>query len=144
MSTQVHNSETCDADNGTPCAMCRWADEQERRQLQHEPQRVEDDRRLLWADAATIRAAVFDIVDSGDENGQRWALAEDGYWTEDDINRERVAFADALLRRIHELQQLHSFPRLEVLCDTHKRRRLPTYSGECSDCKKERCSDSRT
>jgi hypothetical protein len=84
-----------------------------------------------------VRAAMLDVIDTGnpdDFDGWLFYLVESDRQTE-----RRSKFADAVIARIHQLQQPpHHYPRLEVLCDKHKRRRLPTYSGECLDCTKER------
>ncbi len=37
-----HDSQTCDADNGRPCSMCKWADETEKRHLAE--RKVEEER----------------------------------------------------------------------------------------------------
>lgn len=120
--------------------MCEWADEQERRQLQHEPQTTEsDDPCLLWADAATVRAAVLDVIDAGE--GGWWELYDDRSdpeRTEDDVNLQRSNFAAAVQWRIRELQQLHNYPQLANYCDFHKRRRLPLPTTfVCADCERQ-------
>lgn len=63
------------------------------------------------ASLTTIRAALADVLDTGDEDGQPWdhfyeiqrtnpALS----WTQDNANGERVRFMDAVVRRIAQLQ----------------------------------------
>lgn len=63
----------------------------------------------LPADVATIRAAILDVIDTGDQDGQHWFFYEntDGLhnWTEDNANRDRMNFADAVVARIIQLQQ---------------------------------------
>jgi hypothetical protein len=103
------------------------------------------DQQSLWADAATIRAALMDVVDAGDPEmaGRIWFFYERingmNIWSEDFANKQRVGFADAVLRRLAELQSPpHNAPRLDTLCPTHIRRRLTPYDGWCTDCTRER------
>jgi len=44
-----HDSDTCDADNGQPCFMCRWADETEKR---HTAERKAEEERLEVVNAS--------------------------------------------------------------------------------------------
>lgn len=64
----------------------------------------------LWASSVTVRTALMDVIDGGDPNmaGCIWFFYESingmNIWSEDFANQQRVAFADAVLRRITELQ----------------------------------------
>jgi hypothetical protein len=113
MSTTIHHSEVC------ACEQCRWASGQ-----------IETNSKgSLWADAATIRAAIFDIVDDAEFYQWMWDK------NETNANAVRGEFTDAVLRRLHELQSPpHNAPRLEALCPTHLRRKLAPYSGWCVEC----------
>lgn len=93
----------------------------------------------LFADASVIRAALMDVIDvtewkfyEGRDNGR--------YVREEVATAERGAFADAVEKRIRELQSspFNLGLKLENFCDRHKRLRLPQpTSSSCSDCASE-------
>lgn len=108
-----------------------------------------DDQGQMFAGVATIRAALFDILDRGDRDDQPWAFYEHDHggvkglaWTEDDANVERRVFVDNVLARIAELQAPpHDGIKLENLCDKHKREALPAPTAKvCGMCQVERGS----
>jgi hypothetical protein len=124
----VHDSDKCD------CEICRAADEYEAREAREDKFPVSEaenvstasriagidalaDRKgALWADVATIRAALMDVIDEGcyhdDDLSHEWQL-DSGL--EEFANEQRVEFADAVLRRLHELQSPpHNAPRLDT------------------------------
>lgn len=112
-----------------------------RRDVPHLPTATATDQQPLWADAATVRAALFIACDEG-WNQRPWYF--DPADESDAQSAHRYAFVAAVMANIARLQQpSHSYPRLETLCDSHKRRRLPTYSGECVECQRERRCKSR-
>jgi hypothetical protein len=157
----VHDSDECD------CEMCVAAEEYEAREARKVSRAVQetenvstasqdagidtpaDARGLLWADAATIRAAIADVVDAGWQCGKGcdlrhpWMFPTEMFPGDEEPNANdielRGKFIDAVTARLHELQSPpHNAPRLEQRCDSHKRRLLPAYSGECIECAKER------
>jgi hypothetical protein len=106
----IHDSDNCIlGPNDLPCDMCVAAGEYERSQRQDRQPPLP-----LWADVATIRAALMDTIDAGAPSGW-WELYDDGgnpEVTEDMVNKERCEFADAVLARITQLQQPpHNYPR---------------------------------
>lgn len=121
--TQPHDSLTCNlGPDGQPCTMCWWAngsgyvsrDEQsllteEEAQLvigaiplQALPDEPRDYNDKQIASVATIRAALFDVIDGGDpDNLSEWLF----YKTESDWQtRRRAEFVNAVIERIGELQ----------------------------------------
>jgi hypothetical protein len=64
-----------------------------------------------FASLTTVRAAVMDVIDSGDPNmaGRIWFFYEriNGMkiWNEEFANQQRCDFVDAVCRRIFELQR---------------------------------------
>lgn len=107
-----------------------------------------------FASVATIRAAIFDLLDRGDQDGQPWVFNEidrENFaggrysWTEDMVNVERINFVDAVVKRIAELQAPpHEGIKLENLCDQHKRRVLPAPTANvCVMCEAERKGPNR-
>lgn len=68
-------------------------------------QGVEGDSGSLRANAAMVRTALMDVIDSWQEDGVTH-FGEDMWCGDEDFaNQERAYFADAVLRRITELQQ---------------------------------------
>ena len=100
-----------------------------------------DDSGQNFAGVATIRAAIFDLIDSGD-HGVPWRFYEEQTEsrniTEDAATTDRVLFVDAVITRIAELQNPpHSGVKLENLCDLHKRRTLPRPTSRvCMMCER--------
>lgn len=96
-----------------------------------------------FAGTATIRAAIFDLIDSGD-HGLPWRFYEEQTEsrniTGDAATTDRVLFVDAVIARIAELQNPpHSGVKLENLCDKHKRECLPAPTARvCRMCEAER------
>lgn len=89
-----------------------------------------DDSGQNFAGVATIRAAVFDVLDAG-RNGDAWLFfrAPMQTYSEDRIVEDRGEFADQVIARIAELQNPpHEGVKLENLCETHKRQVLPRPS----------------
>jgi hypothetical protein len=87
--------------------------------------------RRPFADTATIRAAIFDVIDAGDE-GYAWEfpLNESDRQTE-----RRTRFADAVVSMIEDLQSNFKFVRLENLCPRHRGEALPMPSVQvCAQC----------
>jgi hypothetical protein len=154
----VHDSDECD------CEMCAAAEEYEAREAQgvskatSEPEMSlsgleiagtstqNDGRGSLWANAATIRMALMDVIDEGCRSGRPvagryrcspWVLDDKD---EDYANAQRSKFADAVLRRLVELQSPpHNAPRLENFCPRHRMVRLPRPAVSiCGDCQRER------
>ena len=89
-----------------------------------------------FASETTIRAGIFDVIDS-----RGWifgGIAREGgvYLSEDADNEQRSVFVDAVLKRISELQSPpHDGVRLENLCDNHKRQVLPApTAANCVIC----------
>lgn len=108
-----------------------------------------DDTGQNFAGIATIRAALFDVLDHGDQDGQRWAFYENPHegfaagtfaWTEDNANTERSNFVGAVIARIAELQNPpHSGVKLENLCPRHIKMTLPRPTAMvCRMCEAER------
>jgi hypothetical protein len=96
----------------------------------------------MFAGVATIRAAVFDVLDS-----RGWAFGgivrEGGVvLSEDGEDEQRALFTNAVIARIAELQAVpHDGVRLENLCDKHKRLALPVPTAMvCVQCEKERAN----
>jgi hypothetical protein len=73
------------------------------------------DRQPLWADAATVRAAIADTLDAGCQFGNHtcaWLFFRD---ESDEQTELRGRFLDAVTARIRQLQQPpHSYPRRPV------------------------------
>lgn len=103
----------------------------------------------LWADAATIRAAIADTLDEGWQCSKGcdlrhpWMFPTEMFPGDEEPNANdielRGRFTDTVLRRLRELQSPpHDYPRLEVLCPTHIRQRLNSHSGWCVECERER------
>ena len=94
----------------------------------------------LFASKSTVRAAIFDVIDQGRNQSaehQDWRFSD----SDSDYElRERAVFADAVIRRISELQDLpHQGVKLENLCNRHIRESLPRHSSNvCSACEAER------
>jgi hypothetical protein len=64
-----------------------------------------------YTSLSTVRAALFDVIDSGDQDQQPWALYEHDHggtrfpsWTEDQASHERELFADTVVQRVIQLQ----------------------------------------
>ena len=93
MKTEIHDSQTCD------CQMCEWANKQEQ-----EPSQTPDS--TLWADAATVRAAIADILDTGylDADGRERAWLFLLNESDEETNR-RGEFLDAVIARIEKLKK---------------------------------------
>lgn len=156
----VHDSDECD------CEMCAAADEYEAREAQgvskatSEPEMSlsgleiavtgtqNDGRGSLWADVATIRAAIADTLDSGWQCSKGcdlhhpWMFPTEMFPGGEEPNANdielRGKFMDAVVVRLVELQSPpHNAPQLGVLCPTHLRRKLAPYSGWCAECPRE-------
>ena len=100
-------------------------------QMAHGDDECQDRQPLpLWADAATVRAAVMDVIDQGYQCEQAGGLSR-GEPVEcnlfhpwrfeftvpetDRENQRRVAFTDAVLLRLTQLQHPpHNYPRRPV------------------------------
>lgn len=93
-----------------------------------------------FASIATIRAAIFDVIDA-QEIFDLWEGDHGGnVVTEEDANVSRTAFVDRVIARLAELQSHpHDGIKLENLCDLHKQRILPIpTSSVCVMCQAER------
>lgn len=93
-----------------------------------------------FAGVATIRQAIFDIIDGG-MNGdatEPWEFHLDLLASDQDLIRS--SFVDAVIKRIAELQTApHDGIRIENLCDKHKREVLPVPTkSTCGMCQSER------
>jgi hypothetical protein len=112
-----------------------------RRDVPHLPTVTATDQQPLWADAATVRAALADTLDSYPP-----AVIEHLFWhfnPEDESEAEtqiRGVFIDSVIARIRQLQQPpHNATNLADYCDHHKRRRLgPPTRQVCIDCQEGR------
>lgn len=97
-----------------------------------------------FAGVATIRQALFDVIDHGDQDDQPWMFYENedprSYFDQDAANVDRSNFVDAVIARIAELQNPpHEGIKLENLCDKHKRQCLPAPTSKtCRMCDAER------
>jgi len=90
--------------------------------------------RRTFADIATIRAAIFDVLDEGDSDLGPWVFSQDESETE---SEERHRFANAVVSRIEDLESNLNFAKLENLCPTHMREALPRpTSMVCAECEK--------
>lgn len=105
------------------------------------------DQGRMFVGVATIRAAIFDVLDRGDQDEPPWAFYEHDHggvrglaWTEDDANVERRVFVDNVIARIAELQSPpHDGIKLENLCPRHRREALPVPTAQvCGMCQAER------
>lgn len=108
--SDIHESTSCKLGaDGEPCDLCRWANEsaatQDRVAL-----RADMARDRQYASLTVMRAAIYDVIDSGDQDGQQWALYEHDHvgnfpcWTEDEASHERELFVDAVCARVTTLQ----------------------------------------
>lgn len=82
----------------------------------HDGKRQDQPPPPLWADAATVRAAVLDVLDNGWQcNGvcdikHAWKFCPDDESELETVNRTRLA--DAVIQRLTQLQHPpHSYPR---------------------------------
>jgi hypothetical protein len=105
----IHDSTTCAlGPGGRPCDMCWWANHAAKVDKAELLGDIRQDHR--YASLSAVRMAIFDVIDSGDRDQQPWALYENDHgekflaWTEDQANRERQLFADAVVARIAALQ----------------------------------------
>lgn len=92
-----------------------------------------------FADTKTIRAAIFDVIDSREDNPWWFQGNSETNWTEDDANRERMRFVEQVVARISDLQ---SSPfdgvKLENLCPRHRQEALPAPTVQvCIQCSAE-------
>lgn len=96
--------------------------------------------RRLFADTATIRAALFDILDQFNPLIMDRNLIPGEVKSEDRENFERTAFVDAVITRVAQLQTPpHDGVKLENLCLTHVRETLhlpPTKIVFCVECER--------
>jgi hypothetical protein len=119
-----HDSQTCDAANGKPCEMCVAADEYEAREARKVSKAelgaknaptasksagidpLADGQGPLWADAATIRTAIADVLDAGyhDKGGyeRAWLFLLN---ESDEETNNRSRFLDAVIYRIETLRK---------------------------------------
>lgn len=100
-------------------------------------------QRQIFASIATIRAAIFDLLDQGRPLSGDAPIFETWRFHSDESDEEtekRGQFADLVIARIAELQfPPHSGVKLENLCDFHKRRALPAPTASaCVVCEAER------
>jgi len=104
-----------------------------------------DDRGQPFAGVATIRAALFDVMDRFNPLIMDRNLIPDKVKSEDRENFERSTFVDVVIARIAELQQApHDGIKIENLCDKHKRAILPLPTASvCPECAIERRSTRR-
>lgn len=91
-----------------------------------------------FVSVATIKAAIYDVIDQGRSQSSEY---QDWRFNDSDSSYElleRSMFADAVIRRIAELQEPpHEGVKLENLCDFHKREVLPEPTAEfCAECEK--------
>jgi hypothetical protein len=90
--------------------------------------------RRSFADPATIRAAIFDVIEAGDQDGTAWLLAQD---ESDEESERRCRFADQVVSMIEDLQSNFKFTKLENLCPTHIREAIPRPTSQvCVECEK--------
>lgn len=94
----------------------------------------------MFAGVATIRAAIFDVIDGGmhGDATEPWEFHLDLLASDQDALR--AAFADDVLNRIGELQlPPHDGIKLENLCPRHRREVLPKPTAKvCGMCEVER------
>lgn len=100
------------------------------------------DQGQMFAGVATIRAAIFDVLDAGD-CGVSWRFYEEdspsARITEAAAITDRVLFVNAVIARVAEIQTLHDGIRLQDICDKHKRSVLPVPTAAvCGMCQVER------
>lgn len=99
---------------------------------------VLDDRKQNFAGVATIRAAIFDVLDA-EEFYFEWNVL-----SEDDQNQERERFAAKVIDRISDLQSREGI-KLENLCPRHKVEVLPKPTASvCAMCQAERSANGDT
>lgn len=129
--TEIHDSNTCTrgVERGK-CEMCQFAGELQKSSsespselsaatkeaagfLGQEPKNVLQgtigSAMAPVATTAIIRAALMDVIDYGTADVKCWMLYEweGNNYGEDDTNRQRQLFADAVIQRIAELQKLN-------------------------------------
>lgn len=95
-----------------------------------------DDTRQIFAGAATIRAAILDVIDSRDIM-DLWEGDMNGFGvTEDEANVSRRRFVDAVMARISDWQSTpNGGVRLENLCPRHRAAALPIPTEKiCGEC----------
>ena len=106
-----------------------------------------DNRGQMFAGVATIRAAIADVLDAGEDATGCTCSAQRHAWSfsfsegeRETENRSR--FMDAVIKRIGELQTPpHEGIKLENLCPRHRREALPAPTARiCSICEAERKS----
>lgn len=97
-STEVHDTETCEADQGQPCAMCKFATEQEARSAS------EAMTQTALVSIATVRAVLFDTLDEGDHHWP-WTFPLSETQTATDA---RVRFVDAVEARVRRAAAVRS------------------------------------
>lgn len=78
--------------------------------------------RRPFADTATIRAAIFDVIDAGDRNGEPWLLLQDESEAQTEL---RGRFADAVVSMIEELQTSFKFLKLQDFRNSTCEKRCP-------------------
>lgn len=98
---------------------------------------VLSDQGQMFAGVATIRAAIFDVIDGG-FNRRPWTLDPDD--ESDAQTAQRFAFADAVIAIIADLQSPpFNHIQLQNLCEKHKRAMLPVPTAAvCGMCQVER------
>ena len=101
-----------------------------------------DDTRQMFAGTATVRAAIFDVIDAGCScfsEEHPWELYKnpnDDEQDEDIGSAQRERFVDDVIARIAELQQPpHHGIKLQDLCPKHIKAALPESTAQwCSQC----------
>jgi len=89
----------------------------------------------LFASKSTIRAAIFDVVDAGDKDGEAWLFERNESESE---TERRGRFADAVVSKIEDLQSNFKFVKLENLCPRHRCEALPVPTAQvCAECVRE-------
>lgn len=98
------------------------------------------DQGQMFAGVATIRAALFDVLDRFNPLIMDRDLIPANVKSEDRENFERSTFVDAVIKRIAELQAPpHDGIQLQNLCEKHKRAMLPVPTAAvCGMCQVER------
>lgn len=105
------------------------------------------DQGQMFAGVATVRQAIFDIIDRGDQDEQPWMFYENedprSYFNQEAADADRHNFVSHVITRIAELQAPpHGGVKLENLCPRHRREALPVATAKvCGMCQVERGSD---
>lgn len=116
--TRIHDTETCDTENGQPCSMCQWADKQERLETSDDEAILNDIDQVVtefnysgtYYKLEAVRAAIFDVLDGGDgitpATARRVGFRNDWRFDPEDESEaeteRRMRFVDAVIARLEK------------------------------------------